>query len=61
MGILESKFASDHGIMTLKHISYGNLVWMPVNYEKKISGEHDDEHDKRDTYIRALPLLEQDL
>ena len=44
MGILESKFTSDQGIMTLKHISYGNKVWMPVNHEKKISG-HDDEHD----------------
>ena len=58
MGIHESKFTSDKGIMTLKHISFGNWVWMPVNYEKKISG-HDDDDEKKDTYIRALPLLEQ--
>ena len=72
MGILESKFTLEQGIMTLKHISYGNKVWMPVNHEKNISGhdehdehdEHDDEHDdEKDTYIRrSLRLtLEQDI
>ena len=45
MGILESKFPLDQGIMTLNHISYGNKEWMPVIHENDISGhdEHDDE------------------
>ena len=54
MGILEPKFTLDQGIITLKHISYGNKVWMPVNHEKKISG-HDDEHDEKGHLYKAQP------
>ena len=48
--------------MTLKHISHGNKVWMPVNHENKFQRMNMNMMMmKKDTYIRALPLLEQDL
>ena len=45
--------------MTLKHISHGNKVWMPVNHEKKFSGEHDehDEHDEKGHLYKGSALI----
>ena len=46
--------------MTLKHISHGNKVWMPVNHEKQFSGhddEHDDEHDEKGHLYKGCALI----
>ena len=43
--------------MTPKHIKYGNKVWITVNHENNF--QRMNMMMKKDTYIRALPLLEQ--